>query len=268
MPNQTRLPIGFSPGQKRRAPDSLTTATGGLPARSAGVSAPPGEDRNAQRPEVVGRDVVPADARRVRAIGRPIREEQRRARAAAERRAAIDRRRFDAGHGLDAREQAIHCRRARGRRIARARRPHPERQHVVGDEAGAAALDAREALDQQSGCGEQQARDRHFADDQDRERAAAAAAAALVLLERRHQIRPRRRERRHQREQQRGASATASANSSTPGSSAGAPSGRGRRSCCGRSRSPPAPSARRCRRPTRRAACRRTPAIAAITSLR
>src|SRR3989442_12824005 len=41
VPNQTRLPTGLSPGQKRRAPVSFTTATGGVPARSAGGSAPP-----------------------------------------------------------------------------------------------------------------------------------------------------------------------------------------------------------------------------------
>ena len=65
VPNQTRLPIAFSPGQKRRAPVSLTTATGGRPARSAGVSAAPRQQRDAERPEIVGRHVVAADAGRV-----------------------------------------------------------------------------------------------------------------------------------------------------------------------------------------------------------
>jgi hypothetical protein len=40
-PNQTRLPIGSSFGQKRRAAVSLITVTGGRPWRSSSVSRRP-----------------------------------------------------------------------------------------------------------------------------------------------------------------------------------------------------------------------------------
>ena len=90
-----------------------------------GRERPAGEDRDAERAEVVGGNVVPADARRARGIDRAAGQEQDRSRTAAERRAPIDRGRFDAGHGLDAREQAVHRGRTRRRPDSASREAAP-----------------------------------------------------------------------------------------------------------------------------------------------
>ena len=162
---------------------------------------PSGQERDAERPEIVGGHIVTADAGRVGAIDTPIRKKDRAARTAGEGRAAVHRRRLDAGHRLDAREQALERRRSVGGRVARCWRAHPERQHVVGHESGSPVLDAREALNQQSRHREQQTGERHFADDEHRQGAALPAAAAIVLLECRRELGTRRLERRHEREQ-------------------------------------------------------------------
>ena len=204
VPNQTRLPIGFSPGQNRRAPVSLTTATGGPSRAIRGRQAAPRTQRDAERSKIVGRHVVTSHGRRGGRLRRLVGKEDDRARAAHERCGPVDRGRLDAGRPLDAREHAFHDRRSIGRGVTRVRRPDPERQHALGVESSAHALHVREGLHEQSGCRQQQHRERHLADHQPRQRPH-AAAAAIVFLQRRDEVRPRGVDRRHQREQQRGA---------------------------------------------------------------
>ena len=178
-------------------------ATGGLPGAIGRGERAAGKDRDAERAEVIGGNVVSADARGRRGIDRTAGQEQDRSRTAAERRAPIDRGRFDAGHGLDAREQSVDGGRTRCDRISGARRPHPEGQHVFGHETGSAVLDAREVLDQQPDA----VSSRHAIATSVTTRIESAwprpAAAAIVFLERRRQLETRRRERRHERGQKR-----------------------------------------------------------------
>ena len=57
------LPIGSSPGQKRRAIASFTTATGGLLGTVGGLEAPAGDQAHAQGAEVVATHEAVPDRR-------------------------------------------------------------------------------------------------------------------------------------------------------------------------------------------------------------
>ena len=212
--------------------------------------------------EVVGRDVVATDDRRVRRIDRAAGQKQNGSRAAAERRAPVDGGRFDARHGLDAREQPVHRGRARRHRIPRTRRPHPERQARRRTRSRVRrpwrrakfSISSPDAVSRRHAIATSVTTRIESA-------SAAAAAAAIVLLERGHQLRTRRRQRRHEREQQRRTQRDGEGEHQHDGiERRRAEAANGGVVVAARSRSPQAPSARRRRRPTRPASCRITPA--------